>query len=263
MSGPENDRSSVEYEVAGNQSDYANTPQDLLSRTTHGETIRGTTMEETPTVLLADDDRALVDGRAAQLSDDYDVQTAYGGTAALEAFENEDIDIAVLDRNMPDRNGGDVLEVARERGHDCPVVMLTGIEPDGDIVEMPFDEYIVKPAGGETLRTTLEELLSSDDAGLDDDVLDALGDTKSRHCWQLLTEGEYSASELAEETGYSLPTVYRRLNALTQAEIVESRTVLAPGGGHHDRFTAVVEGIEVAVDRGIQVEIKRREERVA
>ena len=74
----------------------------------------------------------------------HDVRTAYGGEEALEKAD-EDVDLVFLDRQMPDMSGDDVLERVRERGLDCRVVMVTAVDPDFDIVEMPFDDYLTKP----------------------------------------------------------------------------------------------------------------------
>lgn len=217
-------------------------------------------MGETPTVLFADDQRALADGHAAQLPDEYDVRTVYDGQQALDAL-GEDVDVAVLDRRMPKLTGDAVLEAVRDGGYDCRVVMLTGIEPEEDIVEMGFDEYLVKPVDGDVLRETVARLL--DTSPPENDVLDALGDPKTRHCLHVLARGEYSARELADSIDYSLTTVYRRLNALQQADLVDARETLDPNGDHYKRYTAVVDSVEVAIDRGIQVETVAKDEEPA
>lgn len=112
--------------------------------------------EPNPTVLIVDDEPALADGHASQL-DDHDVRTAYDGEAALDALE-PDVDIAILDRRMPGLSGDQVLERIRTAGLDCRVIMLTGVEPSVDIVEMGFDEYLQKPVTGEELRETIERV---------------------------------------------------------------------------------------------------------
>ena len=59
---------------------------------------------------------------------------------------------------MPDRNGGDVLAELRARGYECRVAMVTAVEPDFDIIEMPFDDYLVKPASRGEITATVERL---------------------------------------------------------------------------------------------------------
>ena len=111
-----------------------------------------------PTVLVVDDDRALADTCEYWLRDEYDVRVAYGGAQALEQVD-EDVDVVLLDRRMPDVSGDDVLDEIDARGLDCRVAMMTAIAPDTDIVEMPFDEYLVKPVDEESVTETVEELL--------------------------------------------------------------------------------------------------------
>ncbi|MEF8809060.1 HalX domain-containing protein [Natronomonas sp.] len=113
--------------------------------------------EETSlTVLIADDEPGLADGHAARLSE-HDVRTAYDGPDALEKL-SEGVDIALLDRRMPGLSGDEVLEHLRERGRDCRVAMLTGVEPDVDIVSMGFDEYLTKPLSREELHEAIERM---------------------------------------------------------------------------------------------------------
>jgi DNA-binding response OmpR family regulator len=207
--------------------------------------------DEEPTVLFADDQPALADGHAAQLPDEYDVRTVYDGQRALEAIDDT-VDVAVLDRRMPALTGDAVLEAVRDCDYDCRVIMLTGVEPEEDIVEMGFDEYLLKPVGGDELRETVARLLDAEPT--ENDVLDALGDPKTRHCLHVLSRGDYSARELADATGYSLTTVYRRLNALQQAELIDAKETLDPDGDHYNCYTAAVDSVQIAIDRGLHVE---------
>jgi DNA-binding response OmpR family regulator len=108
------------------------------------------------TVLIADDEPGLAVGHAARLSE-HDVRTAYDGSEALEKL-SEGVDIALLDRRMPGLSGDEVLEHIRDRGIDCRVAMLTGVEPEVDIVSMGFDEYLTKPISREELRTAIDRM---------------------------------------------------------------------------------------------------------
>ncbi|MCY4729736.1 HalX domain-containing protein [Natronomonas gomsonensis] len=114
---------------------------------------------ETATVLVVDDERDLADLYTAWLSQEYDVRTAYGGQEALDALD-EDVDVALIDRLMPQVSGDEVLEHIRESEYDCRVSMVTAVEPDFDIIEMGFDEYIVKPIRRDDLVGVVESLLS-------------------------------------------------------------------------------------------------------
>jgi len=117
-----------------------------------------TTGEHEHTVLVVDDERGLADLYAIWLEDDYDVRTAYDGTGALEALDAT-VDVVLLDRQMPDVSGDDVLSELRDRGIDCRVAMVTAVEPELDIVDLGFDDYLRKPVDRETLLATVERLV--------------------------------------------------------------------------------------------------------
>ena len=117
-----------------------------------------------PTILVVDDDRDLADMYATWLGDRYDVRVAYGGEEALETFRRERhaIDAVLLDRRMPDVHGDMVLVSIRDAGFDCPVALVTAVQPDFDILGRGFDDYVRKPASRETLLATVEDLLELD-----------------------------------------------------------------------------------------------------
>jgi two-component system response regulator AdeR len=117
-------------------------------------------MSETdPVVLVVEDERSLADLYAEwlEMAGGYEVRTAYGGESALEQLD-EAVDVVLLDRRMPDISGDEVLERIGELGFDPRVVMVTAIEPDFDVVEMGFDQYLVKPVSREDLLGTLEQM---------------------------------------------------------------------------------------------------------
>jgi len=116
-----------------------------------------TPADEQPVVLVVEDEPDLADLYAAWLGTDYDVRTAYGGHEALEQLSG-DVDVILLDRRMPGLSGDEVLDEVRDRGVDARVAMVTAVEPDFDIVEMGFDDYLVKPVTRESLLETVEGL---------------------------------------------------------------------------------------------------------
>ena len=117
-----------------------------------------------PAVLVVDDERAVADAFANHLRKRYTVRTAYTGEAALEAADAS-VDAVVLDRRLPDRHGDDVLATLRDRGFEGPVVMTTAVDPDLNILEIDFDDYLVKPVKGSTLRETIARHLEAADRG--------------------------------------------------------------------------------------------------
>lgn len=114
-------------------------------------------MAAEPSVLIVDDEQPVADSYRDQLLEGCAVTVAYSGEQALRRVDS-DVDVVLLDRRMPDISGGEVLGEIRNRGIDCRVVMITAVDPDVDIVEMDFDEYLVKPVTGEQLRDVVDRM---------------------------------------------------------------------------------------------------------
>lgn len=111
-----------------------------------------------PLVLVVDDEEDVADTYALRLQGEYETRIAYGGADALEQID-DDVDAVLLDRRMPDVHGDDVLAEIRDRGYDCVVIMSTAVDPDLNILEMDFDDYLCKPIFRETLLDTLDQHL--------------------------------------------------------------------------------------------------------
>ena len=111
------------------------------------------------TVLIVDDERDVADAYAAQLSSRYDVETAYSGAEALSVLTPA-VDVVLLDRRMPQVDGRDVLSAIRDRELDARIAMVTAVDPGFDIIDMPFDDYVVKPATRSDLVETVERLVT-------------------------------------------------------------------------------------------------------
>lgn len=114
-------------------------------------------------MLVVDDEPDVADSFARLLERRYDVRTAYGGEAALSAVD-DDVDVVLLDRRMPDLSGDEVLGAIRERDVDCRVVMVTAVTPDAGDLELPADDYLVKPVAGDVVFETIDEQLALADA---------------------------------------------------------------------------------------------------
>jgi DNA-binding response OmpR family regulator len=110
-------------------------------------------------VLVVDDEPLITEMFEVWLGGEYDVTVAHDGATALEKLD-EDVDVVLLDRMMPGLSGDDALEEIRNRGYDCRVAMVTAVEPDFDVLEMRFDDYLTKPVTEDDLTDLVETLLS-------------------------------------------------------------------------------------------------------
>lgn len=117
--------------------------------------------DETATLLAVDDEPALVSLYEAWFTPEYEVLTAETGRAALDRAD-AGVDVVILDRTLPDVSGECVLR-RLAADHDVRVVVVSAVEPDTDVVDLPFDAYLTKPVGRETLWATVEWARRHDD----------------------------------------------------------------------------------------------------
>ena len=116
-----------------------------------------------PVVLLVDDHDAIRRTVAAGLElEGFRVVPASGGRAALEAAERVHPAVVLLDLNMPDLDGLEVLRPLRGAGEEVPVCVLSARDEVDDRVrglEAGADDYVVKPFAIEEVSARLHALL--------------------------------------------------------------------------------------------------------
>ena len=108
-------------------------------------------------VLVVEDERGLADLYAEWISDVFTVHTAYTGEAAMDTIV-DGVDVVLLDRRMPGLSGDEVLDRIREQELDCRVVIVSAVEPDFDVIELGFDDYLVKPITRADLVEAVERM---------------------------------------------------------------------------------------------------------
>ncbi|MFP4188521.1 MAG: response regulator transcription factor, partial [Halobacteriales archaeon] len=125
----------------------------------------GPTMsEDRSVVLVVEDEKDLADLYSMWLSETYEVRTAYDAEQALE-LTDEDVDVVLLDRRLPGISGDEYLERIRGQGYACPVAVISAVEPDLEILEMGFNDYVVKQISKREMHELVERLLTLEEAG--------------------------------------------------------------------------------------------------
>jgi len=109
-------------------------------------------------VLIVEDDVDLRDVYDSVLSQFYAVSTAATGAEAVETM-TDDTDVVLLDRRLPDTDEETLVRELQDRYRNCYIALVTGVEPDFDIIELGIDDYLVKPVTTEQLREAVERLL--------------------------------------------------------------------------------------------------------
>jgi two-component system response regulator CpxR len=113
-------------------------------------------------ILVIDDDREMVDLLAQSLAQEgFDLNAAQSGEEGIELGRNQGPDLILLDVNLPDINGFEVLRRLR-RESDTPVIMLTarGEEVDRIVgLEIGADDYLPKPFSVRELVARINAIL--------------------------------------------------------------------------------------------------------
>ena len=114
-------------------------------------------------LMLVEDDAPLAQGIMAALrQSEYAVDWMASGSAADTALLAQDYDAVILDLNLPDLDGFEVLRRLRGRGRDLPVLILSardGSDARVKGLDLGADDYLVKPFTLPELEARLRALI--------------------------------------------------------------------------------------------------------
>lgn len=114
-------------------------------------------------ILLLEDDAALGQGiRFALENDSIQVELCTALSQAQNILSGTDFDLLILDVNLPDGSGLDLLRDVRRCHSSAPVILLTANDLETDIVvglESGADDYITKPFSLAVLRARVNAQL--------------------------------------------------------------------------------------------------------
>ena len=117
-----------------------------------------------PTILVVDDEASIRRTLREILEyEDYEVDEAEDGEAALEAIRSTPYDLVLLDVKMPGRDGMEVLKVMADEVPDLPVVMISGhgtIETAVEATKLGAYDFIEKPPDLNRLLVTLRNAMN-------------------------------------------------------------------------------------------------------
>lgn len=116
-------------------------------------------------VLVVDDNSIMLKLIKEYLHERYDVATAVSGKVALKFLERRKTDLILLDYEMPEENGPQVLEKLRNNPvtKEIPVIFLTGINDRKKIQQvlaLKPQGYLLKPIDHDKLTEAIENTLN-------------------------------------------------------------------------------------------------------
>jgi CheY-like chemotaxis protein len=101
-------------------------------------------------------------------SSGFEVDEAGDGKSALQVLKHRQIDLLLLDLQMPEVDGFDVLNYVAEHRKSLPVVLLSGMPPDeiqgkmDSLKERELPPLLLKPVDPEQLVEIVEMQLAGD-----------------------------------------------------------------------------------------------------
>jgi DNA-binding response OmpR family regulator len=126
-------------------------------------------------ILLVEDEakvsRFIERGLKAEL---HVVEVAADGATALHQLRDFNYDLVILDLNLPDRSGNEVLAAMRKAGVTTPVLILTardGLSAKVESFDLGADDYLTKPFSFTELLLRVKALLRRGQVPARPDVL--------------------------------------------------------------------------------------------
>ena len=114
-------------------------------------------------ILVAEDDAQMAELlRRGLEAEGHLIVVATDGLFALEQFEKEVFDAAIVDAMMPRLDGFEVLRILRSRGDNTPILLLTAREAVVDRVaglDAGADDYLTKPFSFDELNARLRAIV--------------------------------------------------------------------------------------------------------
>lgn len=192
-------------------------------------------------ILLADD-HPMIQAAVEEMlrGSDYKlVAKAASGAEALQALAERDPEMVILDIQMPEGNGLDVLRHIRSQGDDRPVVLLTASIDESRFAEalrLKVDGVLLKTSDPALLIDCLDSVRAGDewiDPNLDAEVARGDGGSgrsllspRETELVQLVRQGKRNR-DIAEELGITEGTVKVYLHSVFEKTGVANRTELA------------------------------------
>jgi DNA-binding response OmpR family regulator len=113
--------------------------------------------------LLIDDDQALCAFLARAFANEgHHMRVAGDGQEAIDSYMQQIPDLAILDLDLPRRDGVEVLRLLRSLSSDAPLLILTArgdLDTRVKCLDMGADDYMLKPFALAELRARTRALL--------------------------------------------------------------------------------------------------------
>jgi DNA-binding NtrC family response regulator len=116
-----------------------------------------------PRILVAEDEAPIRDGIVAAFTDSgYEVVAAGNGREAIDLLQEQSFDLVISDYRMPEKDGLEVLQQAREMDQEAVVIVMTAygtVDHAVEVMQAGAYDYLQKPFNVEDLEFKVSKAL--------------------------------------------------------------------------------------------------------
>lgn len=175
-------------------------------------------------ILVIEDDRSVSKLLRVVLSEHgYTIDVANSGEEGRTLAMRNEYDGIVLDLELGDRHGVEVLQSLRRGGRMTPVLVLTGREDSETIVQAldaGADEYAVKPISNDELRARVRALIRRGASGRNIEQL-SVGNLTLNRLTRRVRAGESELALTPKELALLEHLMLRAGEVVTRTELLE------------------------------------------
>lgn len=166
-------------------------------------------------ILVVDDDEDLRLSLMEQfeLYDEFATVGAENARDGIQQAQNTQIDLVLMDVDLPDMDGREACRMLRKSGVAVPVLMLTGADSDADQIlglDSGANDYVTKPFRFSVLLARIRAHLRSHEQS--EEAVFSIGSYSFQPSQKLLVDNDGSKVRLTEKETGILKYLYRAGN---------------------------------------------------
>lgn len=115
------------------------------------------------TILIVEDEPDILELLEYTLEKEYEVIGCLDTSNVVKILDQEDIDLILMDRNLPNVEGSIFIQELRAQGYTQNVIYLTAKDADENVIEgfnRGADDYITKPFNIDILKARINSVIN-------------------------------------------------------------------------------------------------------
>lgn len=207
--------------------------------------------------MLLEDDMMIASGLIYALNNEgYEVLHVCSIKDALQAVNDTQFDLGILDMQLPDGSGFEVC--AKLKRKDTPVIFLTVVDDESEVVrafDEGVDDYVVKPFRIRELLARVKRRLNEQD-GMNREII-VLGETSINTTSGKVYIGEKSVELTALEYRLLLIFARNKSKLLTRSQILEQIWDVDGNYVEDNTLTVYVKRLREKLGNAVKIETVR------